>query len=189
MRTYQALSVLGFLYLGLCGTTALAQKSEKKDISAAMPTQVYAKDIEKLNYQFALEINKKEYSGYSQLGINFKDFDYLKTEHGHFKIGTLSFDKKVILVEKTDSKTNLIDLERWAKENVSYKGNLIFVIDAVVLNVKPDLVIIDKGFIVDYSVTPLDQIGLESSTAVVQLRMKTKENFKKMAVDKKKKSE
>ncbi len=189
MRTYQTLRVLGFLCMGLIGTTAIAQKKQTTDISAAMPTQIFVKDLEKLNFQYTIEIDKKEYSGYSQLTINPKYFDYVKTEQGNFKMGTLNFDKKIILQEKNGGKSSLISLDQWAKENASFNGHLIFMVDAVVLNVKPELVILDQNYMIDYSITSLDQTGLESPTVVVQLRMKTKENFKKGALDKKQKSE
>ena len=53
-------------------------------------------------------------------------------------------------------------------------------LDGVVLNAKPNTVLLDQNYVVDYMVTPLDQLGFDQATALVQLRMKTVDNFKAM---------
>jgi len=190
MKAYQTCWVLGLACLGLWSTTTTAQTKQKTDLSAAMPTKVGPQDIDKLYYNFAIEVEKQLYSGYSLLGINPKSFETIKAaEEGLFSVGTKTYDKKITLPLKEGHKSNLVVLEQWAKQNISYKGKLIFMIDGVVLNAQPNLVLLDQNYIVDYAVVPLDQLDLKEVTAVVQLRMKSAANFKTMSAAKKKKRE
>ncbi|MGS4345513.1 hypothetical protein ACKUSY_07955 [Myroides odoratus] len=189
MKVYQTLGILGMVSLGLCSTSVVAQKKEKVDLSAAMPTQVQPQDVGKLNYTYAVEVENKLYSGYSLAGINPKSIEHIKTEQGLFQVGTTTYDKKIVLPLKEGNKSTLIVLDQWAKENISYVGKLIFMMDGVVLNAKANTILLDQNYVVDYMVTPLDQIELGQATALVQLRMKTVENFKAMTKAKKKKRE
>lgn len=166
------------VYLGLCSATVVAQQKEKVDLSAAMPTEVKPKDIVKLNYSYAVEVDNKLYSGYSLAGINPKSITQVKIEQGLFQVGTTTYDKKIVLPLKEGNKSALVVLDQWAKQNISYAGKLIFMLDGVVLNAKPNTILLDQNYVVDYRVTPLDQVELGESTALVQLRMKTVEHLK-----------
>ena len=187
MKVYRTFWVLGLVCLGLWSTTTTAQTKQKTDLSAAMPTKVGLQDIDKLHYNFAIEVENQLYGGYSLLGINPKSFATIKVEEGLFPVGTTTYEKKIILPLKEGHKSNLVVLEQWAKQNISYKGKLIFMIDGVVLNTQPNLVLLDQNYIVDYAVVPLDQLDLKEVTAVVQLRMKSAANFKTMSAAKKRK--
>ncbi|MGQ8868252.1 hypothetical protein [Myroides sp. TSA_177.3] len=189
MKVYRTFWVLGMVCLGLWSTTTAAQTKQKTDLSAAMPTKVGLQDIDKLHYNFAIEVENQLYGGYSFLSINPKSFATIKVEEGLFSVGTTTYEKKIILPLKEGHKSNLVVLEQWAKQNISYKGKLIFMIDGVVLNTQPNLVLLDQNYIVDYAVVPLDQLDLKEVTAVVQLRMKSEANFKTMSAAKKRKRE
>ncbi|MDM1445044.1 hypothetical protein HX056_17290 [Myroides odoratimimus] len=180
MKVYQTVGILGMIYLGLCSTSVVAQKKEKVDVSAAMPTDVKPQDISKLNYTYAVEVENKLYSGYSLAAINPKSIEHIKAEQGVFQVGTTTYDKKIVLPLKDGNKSTLIVLDQWAKQNISFAGKLIFMLDGVVLNAKPNTVLLDQNYVVDYMVTPLDQLGFDQATALVQLRMKTVDNFKAM---------
>lgn len=189
MKINQLVGILGMICLGLGSTTVVAQKKEKVDIAAAMPAEVKPRDITKLNYTYAVEVEDKLYSGYSLAGINPKSIATIHTEQGLFQVGTTTYDKKIILPLKDDHKSVLIVLDQWAKQHISYAGKLIFMMDGVVLNAKSNTVLLDQNYLIDYTVTPLDQVGLDQATALVQLRMKTVENFKAMTKTEKTKKE
>ena len=187
MRVFQTLGILGMIVLGLTSTTTLAQQKQKTDLSAAMPSQIKPQDLAKLSYTYAVEIENQLYSGYSLLSINPKNFENIKTDQGLYQVDAMTYDKKVLLQVKEGKKSNTIVLDQWAKENISQKGTLIFMIDNVVVNAKASTVLLDQNYIFDYTVIPLDQVGLNQATAVVQLRMKSAANFKAITGEKKKK--
>ena len=189
MRVFQTLGIWGMMALGLTSTTILAQQKQKTDLSAAMPSRVKAKDLDKLTYTYAIEVENKLYSGYSLLGINPKSIEEVKTDTGLFQVGMMNFDKKVALTFKGGYKSDLVVLDQWTKGNISFKGHLIYMIDGVIVNASASTILLDKHYIVDYTVIPLDQVGLDQATAVVQLRMKSAANFKAIAGEKKKKRE
>ncbi|WP_158962396.1 hypothetical protein [Myroides fluvii] len=186
MKVYQTLGILGMVCLGLTCTTTQAQQKQKADLSATMPEQVKAKDLDKLSHVYAIEIENKLYSGYSLIGINPKSIEEVKMDNGIFQVGTMRFDKKVAFTFKGGYQSELVALDQWAKGNISFQGNLIYMIDGVVVNAQSSTVLLDKNYIVDYAVVPLDQMGLAEATAVVQLRMKSPANYKVMAGEKKK---
>lgn len=166
------------LCLGLCCTVSFAQKKEKIDLSAALSAQPKESDLDKLHYQYVIGVNDAIYSGYSVLGINPKSIENVKVNQGTFKVDALAYDKKVQLTLKENNKANLILLSQWAKDNISFEGNVIFLMNGVVVNSKPSQVLLDQNYVLDYEVIALDQLGLAQPTAVVKVRTKTKENFK-----------
>ncbi|MGG5505538.1 MULTISPECIES: hypothetical protein [unclassified Myroides] len=189
MKIHRSFWLLGAICFGLTSTPAIAQNKQKVDVSAAMPSQVKPKDLDKLSYTYAIEVENKLYSGYSLLGINPKSIEETQVDTGLFQVGTMNFDKKIALTFKEGYKSDLVPLDQWEKGNISFKGNLIYMIDGVIVNALASTILLDKYYIIDYTVIPLDKIGFAETTAVVQLRMKSAANFKTVVGEKKKKRE
>lgn len=175
---FKQISWIAILCLGLCSTVSFAQKKEKIDLSAALSAQVKESDLDKLNYQYVVEVDNVVYSGYSVLGVNPKSIDNVKVHQGTYKVDSRAYDKKIQLTLKENNKANLLLLSQWAKENISFEGNVVFLINGVVLNSKPSQVLLDQNYLLDYEVIALDQLGFNPPTAVVKVRTKTRENFK-----------
>ncbi len=180
MKKLNKASILCIMCIGL-SVTGFAQKKEKIDLSAALSAQMKESDLHKRNYQYAVEVEKNLYSGYTVLGIDPKIINNVKIGKGSFKIKSNLYDEKVKLTLKEKNGANLAVLSQWAEQNVSFEGDMIFIINDVVLNVKPNQVLLDQNYILDYEVVFVDQLEFDKPISIVKLRTKTKENLKKSA--------
>lgn len=164
--------------LGLWSSAVVAQSKAKMNPSAVATATFNLADLNQHNYSYVVEIQNKVYSGYSSLGLNPKMIKDVTLEKGAFLMDGFTYDRKIKIETKDARQLQLITLQEWSKDAGLVDGNVVFMLNQTVLNVKPEYVLIDKDFILDSEVVVLDQLGFEKTVTVVKLRTKNKENIK-----------
>lgn len=164
--------------LGLWSSATVAQSKEKINPSAVAASTINLADLNQHNYSYVIEIQGEVYSGYSSLGLNPKMIKDIALEKGAFKMDGFTYDRKVKIENKDAKQVQLITLQEWSKDAGLTSDPIVFMINQAVLNVKPQYVLLDKDFILDFEVIVLDQLGFEKPVTLIKLRTKSKENMK-----------
>lgn len=173
-----------FLFFGVLffGSVNYCSAQGKVNPSAVITTQGENANVLQHRFAFVVSIHDTVYSGYSILGINDVSIIKMAIERGIFTLDSATYDTKINL-ELVENKTVYpLTLDHWAKQNISFEGELIFVINQEVLPIKPELILIDQHYILDYEVIPLPHLKLEKPVAVVKIRTKNMGNLEAKAI-------
>jgi len=178
MKLKTTIFCLSALSLLLVRVDAFGQNQRGLDLSQHRPKELKRADLQKRNYNYAVEVNGILYSGYTLLGMTTKVLGNMEIEQGDFTVGSTSYEGKIQVTTKEIEKDYLVTLDQWAQQNVTFEGNLIFMLNEVVINAQPKTVLLNSAYLLDYEVIFLDQVETGNPLAIVKIRTKTKENLR-----------
>lgn len=173
--TIFCLSALSLLFVSV---DAFGQNQIGLDLSQHRSKELKRADLQKRNYNYAVEVNGILYSGYTLLGMTTKVLGNMEIEQGDFTVGSTLYEGKIQITTKEIEKEYLLTLDQWAQQNVTFEGNLIFILNGVVINAQPKTVLLNSAYLLDYEVIFLDQVKIGNPLAIVKIRTKTKENLR-----------